>query len=181
MNAGPQERELRESARLLVRSGLSAPDEVDARFRELVSTQFPGPDGAILATAWLHAARREWRSEAESWPTPTDHERWVAAVDDCLAHDVLVLPGTESLADVRAAVDSAGRALRGVLWFSEQAVFHAIDHGVLEVGLRHGTGAPANEGDPLSNALLAVLQNTGLQARAVPGGLQVSMHWCRRP
>lgn len=181
METNPHEHELRESARLLIRCGLGEEVELEAEFRALVEAQMPGSDAAILARAWWAGARRAWESDADRWPVPADHARWEDALGECRRNDVVVLQGVSSLSEVRASVEDVGRSVRGVLWVTRDAVWHAIDHGVLEVGLRHGNGAPVEDGDPLSSAVVTVLGRAGLTARCVRGGLHVEMRWQRRP
>lgn len=176
------EMELRETARLLVRAGLDEAPDVEDSFTEMVRLQMPGTDPVVMARAWLHAARREWQRESEAWPGPTDHDRLSAAFDECRSHAVAVLEGTADLADVRRVVEASTPPLRGVAWFGRDEVFAALGRGVLAMGLRHGNGAPAGtEGDGLTAAVIGCLARHGLEARPVPGGVEVSTWWQRRP
>lgn len=181
MSQERDERELRETARLLVSAGLQTPSELLDRFTEMVRVQMPDTDPVIMGRGWLAAAKRERLAQAASWPDPSDHQRLAAALADCRSHQVEVLEGVDDLVEVRRVVEAAASPLRGVLWFSEQAVFDAIDSGALRAGLRHGTGAPVIEGDPLARAVVACLSGFGVAAQVVPGGLEVATWWQRRP
>jgi len=180
----PQDRdeaELRDLARLHVRAGLRSPDEQLEAMVEAVGTLMPGTDPQIMARAWLAAARRDLAAEGGAWEVPTDHDRLGAALAECEQHDVLVLPGVDGLTTVRERVESAGRPLRGVLWFSEPQVWHAVDHGVLEAGLRHGDGTPARGEDPLVAAVVGCLGRHGVRARWRDDHVEALVRWQRRP
>lgn len=180
---GPTDRdeaELRELARLHVWTGLRTPQEQLEAMVAAVGVQMPHTDPQVMARAWLVAAQREHARAAQGWPTPTDHDRLTAALAECRSRDVLVLPGEDDLARVRGAVEAAGRLLRGVLWFGEQAVWRAVTDSELELWLRHGTGVPAVEGDPLATAVVACLGRHGLQARWHEDRVVAAVRWQRR-
>lgn len=176
------ERELRDTARLLVRSGFESAEALEETFTEMVRLQMPDTDPSIMARAWLLAAHREWVRDAATWGVPTDHDRLTAAFDECRSHAVTVLAGVGDLAEVRRVVEASTPPLRGVLWFGREAVFDALGTGVLLVGLRHGNGAPVEvEGDPLGAAVAGCLERHGMASRPVVGGLEVATWWQRRP
>ena len=181
MTQGREEQELRDTARLMVRAGLAPAEQQEADLAALVARLMPETDPTVLARAWLHAARRQHAQEAAGWSSPTDHDRLRAAMTECARHGVAVLAGVDDMAVVRARVEGAEPPLRGVTWFSERAVWHAIDHGTLEAGLRHGTGHPVQPDDPLAVAVLGCMERHGLRARVRPGVLEVSCWWQRRP
>lgn len=181
MAAERDEAELRELARLHVWAGLRSPNDRLAAMVRAVEVQMPGTDPQVMARAWLVAAERELARASGAWVGPTDHDRLSAALGECTEHDVVVLQGVDDLAQVRAAVEAAARPLRGVLWFGEQAVWHAVTDGVLELWLRHGTGAPAAAGDPLAAAVLACLDRHGVRARWQEDRILAEVRWLRRP
>lgn len=174
------EAELRELARLHVWAGLRSPEERLDAMVQAVEVQMPGTDPRVLARAWLVAAERELARASEAWDVPTDHDRLSAALGECEEHDVLVLRGVDDLAQVRAAVEAAAGPVRGVLWFGEQAVWHAVTAGVLELRLRHGTGAPAAAGDPLATAVVACLGRHGVRAHWREDRVVAEVRWQRR-
>lgn len=175
------EAELRELARLHVRAGLRSSDEVAAAMVRAIEVQMPGTDPRIMARAWVVAAERELVAEATGWTAPTDHDRFTAALAECREHDVAVLEGVDDLQRVRAAVEESPTPLRGVLWFGEQAVWHAVVHGSLELELRHGNGIPATCEDPLTVAVLKCLDRHGVDARWHEGRVEARLRWQRRP
>jgi hypothetical protein len=69
----------------------------------------------------------------------------------------------------------------GVAWFTPTDVWHAIDAGMLEVNLWHGTTANAAPGDELLEQALSAFAEAGLAAHFDEGRIEVAAHWQRRP
>ncbi|MFC6154694.1 DUF6891 domain-containing protein [Nocardioides yefusunii] len=181
MSESRAERDLRDSARLMVRAGLVPETEQEQVFAAMVAELMPDTDPTIMAKGWLLAARREYRTEAAAWTAPTDHDRLRAAMSECQRHDIPVLAGVDDVAEVRNRVEQAPTPLRGIIWFSERAVWDAVLGGRLELGLRHGTGHPVQPGDQLAAAVLGCLERHGLQGVVRPGAVDVACSWQRRP
>ena len=174
------ERELRAFARLQVRAGLLSEADQLTEVTEAVAAEMPGTDAAILARAWLAAARKELLAEQATWPQTTDVDKLRAAFVECRQHGVKVLAGVEDHWAARRVLDEEADQLRGVIWFLPTDVWHAIDHGMLELNLWHSSGANAAEGEPLLAGVLACLQRHGLRARFDEGRIEVAAHWQRR-
>ena len=67
-----------------------------------------------------------------------------------------VLPGVEDHWAAKAELDrlaAAGATPRGIAWFTAADVWHAVDHGMLEVNLWHGSTANVAPGDALLTAV----------------------------
>ncbi len=178
------EQHVREFTRACVRAGLLTTDELHREVREAITAELPGrPDAAGLADAWVSEAREALRVDQESWPEATDYERLQSAFAELAVLDVEVLQGVEDhwvakqLLDDRAA---AGIPPRGVAWFTAPDIWHAVDEGMLEVNLWHGTTANAAPGDDLLSGVLGVLERHGLAARFDEGRIEVDAHWHRR-
>ncbi|MBE7324311.1 hypothetical protein IEQ44_06570 [Nocardioides sp. Y6] len=178
---GRDEAELRDLARLHVRAGLRSGDDLRATMVEAVEVQMPGTDADVLARAWVAAAQRDLAAEAATWSAPTDHDRLVAALDECRDHGVVVLVGVDDPARVRAAVEAAPATPRGALWFGEQAVWRSVDDAVLTLGLHHPDGSLAGPQSPFTVAVLACLARHGITARWHEGRLEARVRWQRRP
>ena len=174
------EAELRDFARLQVRAGLLSPEEQYDAVREAVAVEMPQTDAAILARAWLVAARKDQAAVEARWPEVTDHDRLEAAFAECVEHGVPVLQGVADHWAATEHLDACDPKPRGVLWFTQPDVWHAVDEGMLEVNLWHGTGANVAEGDHLLTAVLSCLQRHGLRARFDEGRIEVAAHWERR-
>ncbi len=128
--------------------------------------------------------RAELAADAAGWPATTDYDRLQAAFAELAAADVVVLQGCEDHWSAKADLDrrtAAGATPRGIAWFMPADVWHAIDHGMLEVNLWHGSTANAAPGDPLLDDVLAAFARHGLSAHFDEGRIEVSAHWHRRP
>ena len=175
------ERDLRDHALLLVRAGLLDPHEQQEAMVEAVALQLPDTDATILARAWLAAATKQLRAAGESWDQVTDHDQLQAALAECAANGVQVHQGVAPEA-LRERVESARTTHpRGVLWFAPEAVYQALEAGVLNASLRQLDGGVPAAQDPLVGAVLSCLERHGLRARWHEQQLQVATWWRRRP
>ena len=178
------ERQVREFARACVRSGLL--DDAGLYDEVLLAIRSELPDTAdpeTVARSWIHECRAELDADQRDWPETTDYDRLQAAFAELEAGGVAVLQGCEDhwaakrLLEERAA---AGAPPRGVAWFTQPDVWHAIDEGMLEVNVWHATTANVAPGDPLLEHVVGVLERHGLPAHYDEGRVEVSAHWHRR-
>ncbi|MGI9157967.1 MAG: DUF6891 domain-containing protein [Marmoricola sp.] len=183
----PVDEELQDYARLLVRAGFLDGEQMRAEVVSAIGAEMPGlavMDAQVLARAWLGGAAAQLRRDASSWPAQTDHDVLQAVFTECAEHEVPVLQGVEDHWSAKAELDrlaGEGRAPRGVVWFTAADVWHAVDHGMLEVNLWHGSTANAAPGDPLLDAVLSCFARHGLAAHFDEGRIEVGAHWQRRP
>jgi hypothetical protein len=175
------EAELRDFARLQVRAGLLTPEQQYADVRDAVAAEMPHTDAAILARAWLAAAGQDLQQVQAGWPEVTDHDRLRAVFAECAEHDVPVLQGVEDHWAAKRHLEESTPRPRGVLWFTQPDVWHAVDEGMLEVNLWHATTANVAPGDALLTSVLGCFARHGLQARFDEGRIEVAAHWQRRP
>jgi len=170
--------DLRDFARLQVRAGLYDADRQLAEVVQAIAADLPHTDAPALARAWLTAERAVVRVEQDDWPVPTDHDRLQEAFAGLERADIVVLQGVQ---DHWAATDLLTREKhRGVAWFTHSDVWHAIDEGMLEVNLWHGSTANAAPGDVLLEEALAAFAGAGLAAHFDEGRIEVTAHWRRR-
>jgi len=165
----------------VLRSGLDEPDAFRQLLVEAIRADHPELDSESTATAWIASASDAWRSEAGTWPEVTDHDRLTGAFSSLEAAGIAVLPGC---ADHWAARDELARSEptpRGIAWFTPQDVWHAVDEGMLEVNLWHGSTANAAPGDPLLDEVIATFAEAGLDAHFDEGRIEVAAYWQRRP
>jgi len=174
------EGELRDFARLQVRAGLLTLQEQYDEVVAAVRAEMPDTDADVLTRAWLAAARQQLQRDQAEWPAETDHDRLTAAFAECEAHDVPVLQGVADHWVAQRHLDTAATTPRGVAWFTPSDVWHAIDEGMLEVNLWHGTSANVAPGDHLLDAVLGCLGRHGLPAHFDEGRIEVSAFWRRR-
>jgi hypothetical protein len=150
-----------------------------AEVAAVVAEDHPDLDVASTALAWIGEAEARWRADAATWPALTDHDRLQQALAELAGRQLLVLQGC---ADHWAARDAlTGTPSRGVLWFTPPDVWHALDEGMLELNLWHGTTANAAPGDALLDEVLATLHRHGLGAHFDEGRIEVAVRWRRRP
>jgi hypothetical protein len=166
----------------LVRSGLGTPEDLHDQVVEAIRADLPAVDDAEqLATAWIDEARAAWTEDAATWPAETDHdrlERVFTALEDA---GVVVLAACPDHWAARDLLATAVPAPRGVAWFTPPDVWHAVDEGMLEVNLWHGTTANAAPGDALLDDVLAAFDAEGLSAHFDEGRIEVAAYWQVRP
>jgi hypothetical protein len=183
MATDPQaEHHVRDFARVCVRAGLLSTEEMQAEVVEVIRTELPDRAGEAddLARAWLTEAHDRAREDQRNWPESTDYERLQSAFAEMELLDVSVLQGCEDRGAATRLIeesDAAGAGLRGVAWFTPSAIWHAVDEGMLEVNLWHGTTADVAPDDDLLYDVLGILEKHGLVARFDEGRIQVDAHW----
>ncbi len=163
----------------LVRSGLGTPDEVHALVAEAIAADHPGLASEETARDWIAAAVEDWHAQAASWPAVTDYDRLQQVFATLDAVDVAVLQGCTDHWSARDELTRSPR--RGIAWFTAPDVWHAVEEGMLEVNLWHGTTANAAPGDALLDEVLAVFAEAGLGATFDEGRIEVAAFWQRRP
>ncbi|WP_109508834.1 DUF6891 domain-containing protein [Nocardioides speluncae] len=177
------EQDLQDFARLQVRAGLLSEADALREVVEAISAELPGIDAQVLARAWLAKARADLRGDQAAWPEVTDYDRLQSVFAECEPHDVRVLQGVDDHWSAKAELDrltAADSQPRGLAWFTQTDVWHAIDDGMLEVNLWHGTTANVAPGDSLLTAVLSCFGRHGLKAHFDEGRIEVAAHWHRR-
>jgi Domain of unknown function (DUF6891) len=176
---------LRAFARVQVRSGYlsdqSVRDEVAEAAREDLARD--ADNAAVLAGEAVDAEITALVLEQESWPQTTDVDRLQAAFAELEAGGLVVLAAVEDHWDATAALtrlDEAGESAAGVLFFTHTDVWHAVDHGMLELNLWHGDTANVAVGDDLLRLVLQTLGRHGLSATFDEGRIETTLTWQRR-
>ncbi len=177
------EERVRDFARAQVRAGLLDDGAVLREVTEAVAHDQGATEPAAVAAALVSEARDELVAEQSTWTDPTDHARLQAAFDDLAAADVVVLQAVEDhwVADGelrRRAAD--GEPTRGVVWFTAPDVWHAVDHGMLELNVWHADSANVAPGEPLLDLVIDTLARHGLPAHFDEGRVEVTAAWQRR-
>ncbi len=176
---------LRAFARVQVRSGYlsdaSVRDEVAEAAREDLSRS--PQEAASLAGQVVDAEVAALLADQEGWPQTTDVDRLQAAFADLESHGLLVLAACDDHWDATAALtrlDEAGESVPGVLFFTHTDVWHAVDHGMLELNLWHGDTANVAVGDDILRLVLQTLGAHGLSAVFDEGRIETTLAWQRR-
>ena len=178
----PGER-VRDFARVQVRGGLLDDQAVDVEIAEAAAEDLGAEDALTYTHRILAEVRAELIREQAGWPDVTDYDRLQEVFAELARRDVVVLQGTDDhWAATRELerLDEAGRRVRGIAWFTAPDVWHAIDHGMLEVNLWHGDSANAASGDALLAEAIEVFAEHGLAAHFDEGRIEVAAFWRRR-
>jgi hypothetical protein len=165
----------------LVRSALWSDEDVRDRAVAAIASDHPQLAADETADAWIAEAQVAWRADAASWPEVTDHDRLLDAFGRLEQQGIVVLAGIEDHWVARDELERRTPVPAGIAWFTPTDVWHAIDAGMLEVNLWHGTTANAAPGDDLLEAALAAFASAGLAAHFDEGRIEVTARWQRRP
>lgn len=177
------EAHVREFTRSAVRSGLLGDRQLHDEVLLAITSELPSvEEPGALARQWIAEFREELRRDATAWPEVTDYDRLQAAFTALEKSDVAVLQGCEDHWAAKALLDDrAGRPPRGVAWFTQPDVWHAIDEGMLEVNVWHPNTANVAPGDALLDEVVAVFEAHELPAHFDEGRIEVTAFWQRRP
>lgn len=177
----PYER-VRDFARVQVRAGLLNDDALLAEVVSVVAADLPAEDPTTAAAAILGLVRAELLAEERAWRSPTDHERLLAAFSALEQERVIVLQAVEdhwvANAELRRRA-AAGEATVGVVWFTAPDVWHAVDHGMLELNVWHPDTANVAPGEPLLDLVVSTLAAHGVAGHFDEGRVEVAAHWQR--
>jgi hypothetical protein len=178
-----REEDVREFTRSCVRAGLLDQSALYDEVTLAVRTELPhlASQADVLARTWIAEFTQELRRDQQTWPETTDYDRLQAAFDELGSLDVVVLQGCDDHWAAKGVLDDRGdHRPRGVAWFTPPDVWHAIDEGMLEVNVWHGTTANVAPGDALLDEVVAVFARHGLSAHFDEGRVEVAAHWQRR-
>ncbi len=177
--------QLRGYARVQVWSGYADDDALRRDVLEAVLDEVADEQEAVAYTDELiRDARAELVEAAAGWPAQTPYDRFQQAVRALESHDIVVL---EACADHWAADAElrrhaeTGNPLRGIAYFTPADVWHAVDHGMLEVNVWHADTSNVRKGDELIIRVQSVLAEHGLRSVFDEGRLEVTLAWQRRP
>jgi Domain of unknown function (DUF6891) len=175
---------LRDFTRLQVRAGLLDDEAMQAEITAAIRAELPRqPDPETTARQWIDGWRDELTTEQQTWPSPTDHERLVACFEQLVENGVVVLQAVDDHWSATAELerlDRTGTRPLGIVWFTQPDVWHAIDHGMLELNIWHGDTANVAPGDFLLDLVLERLAAQGLDAHFDEGRVEVAAFWQRR-
>ncbi|MCW2784178.1 MAG: hypothetical protein JWP74_695 [Marmoricola sp.] len=173
--------DLRSWVGTLVRSGLGTSQDVLDQVVEAVRADLGPDDAADRAARWIAEAEADWVADAATWPDVTDYDRLQRTFAALDAGGIAVLQGCIDHWAARDLLAGTDPAPRGVAWFTPPDVWHAVDEGMLEVNLWHGSTANAAPGDQLLGDVIAAFAAADLEAHFDEGRIEVSAFWQRRP
>ena len=172
-------RELRGLARVLVRSGYADHAAVTAALTEAVQEDAPSMDAAALVPLLIGEAFMDLRAEAADWPATTDPDRLDAVLAELESRGVVVVRYTADHHAARQVLEAAADP-KGLVFFTDTDVWHAVDFGMLELKLWHPDTANVAPGEPLLDDVLALLNERDLPAVFDEGRIEVTLTWQRR-
>ena len=172
-------RELRGLARVLVRSGYADHAAITDALTEAVQEDAPSMDAAALVPLLIGEAVMDLNAEAASWPETTDPDRLDAVLAELETRGVVVVRYTTDHHAARRALEAAEDA-KGLVFFTDTDVWHAVDFGMLELKLWHPDTANVAPGEPLLEDVLALLNRHDLPAVFDEGRIEVTIDWQRR-
>jgi hypothetical protein len=177
--------QLRTYAKVQVWAGYRPAGEVRAEVYDAVLDEVREPDEAASLTAALIAeASAALDAAARDWPSVTAFDRLQAAFAEIEASDVVVLQACEdhwSANELLRQRSAQGKTPWGIAYFTLSDVWHAVEHGMLEINLWHGSSANVAEGDDLLDFLQRTLADHGISSVFDEGRIEVGVAWQRRP
>ncbi|WP_433159275.1 DUF6891 domain-containing protein [Kribbella sp. CA-247076] len=172
-------RELRGLARVLVRSGYADHAAITAALTEAVREDAPAMDPAALVPLLIGEAVIDLDAEAAGWPETTAPNRLDAVLDELERRGLVVVRYTSDHHAARRELEAAADP-KGLVFFTDTDVWHAVDFGMLELKLWHPDTANVAPGEPLLDDILALLNENGLPATFDEGRIEVTIDWQRR-
>lgn len=177
--------QLRNYARVQVWSGFQPLEEVQADVLAAVRAEVADPaEAQRLATEYIEAAEQSLDAAAGSWQQITEFDRLQAALTELEAAGVVVLQACEdhwAAQEMLQTLAAAGARPRGIAYFTHTDVWHAVDHGMLEINLWHGDSANVAPGDELLADVQDALSRNGIHSLFDEGRIEVTVAWQRRP
>jgi hypothetical protein len=174
---------LHDYARVQRRAGFLDASALLADVTQIAAEDVDPESAQRLAREAIAAAEAAYETEQSDWPAITDYDRLQGAFEDLERRGIVVLQAVEdhwtaaSLLEQRAA---GGAPPRGVAWFTAPDVWHAVDHGMLELNVWHGDSANVAPGDALLDEVVELLAAHGLAGHFDEGRIEVAAYWQRR-
>lgn len=173
--------ELADYARLVVRAGYSHRAQVQMEVGNVVRAELADATEAdALADRLVAQAETDLAADTATWPARTDNDALADALTSLSERGFVVLEHCQDHFDATRALRAAPEA-RGVVFFTETDVWHAITDGMLELKVWHADSAAVVEGEPELEAVLDTVRRAGLPAVFDEGRVEVTMTWRRRP
>ncbi len=173
------DRELRGLARVLVRSGYADRAAVTAALTEAVQEDAPSADPAQLVPELIAQALADLEADAATWPAETDTDRLDAVLAELESLGLVVVRYCADHHEAREVLESAADP-KGLVFFTDTDVWHAVDFGMLELKVWHPDMANVAPGEPLLDDVLALLRKRDLPAAFDEGRIEVTVNWQRR-
>jgi hypothetical protein len=146
---------------------------------EAVQEDAPSMDAATLVPLLIGEAVMDLNSEAAEWPATTDPDRLDAVLAELEKQGMVVVRYTSDHHAARQVLEAAAKP-KGLVFFTDTDVWHAVDFSMLELKLWHPDTANVAPGEPLLEDVLALLRQYDLPAVFDEGRIEVTLDWHRR-
>jgi hypothetical protein len=177
--------QLRNYARVQVWSGFRPLDEVRADVLEAVLDEVSDrAEAQRLTTEFVEVAEESLAAAMTTWPSVTEFDRLQASLTELEAAGIAVLQACEdhwAAQELLQTLAAAGARPRGIAYFTHTDIWHAVDHGMLEINLWHGDSANVAPGDDLLADVQETLARNGIDSLFDEGRIEVTVAWQRRP
>lgn len=172
-------RELRGLARVLVRSGYADRAAVTAALTDAVQEDAPAADSDTLVPELIDEALLDVSADAKGWPDETDPDRLDVVLAELESLGIVVVRYCADHHEARQALEAAA-APKGLVFFTDTDVWHAVDFGMLELKVWHPDTANVAPGEALLDDVLALLHERDLPAVFDEGRIETTLTWQRR-
>jgi hypothetical protein len=172
-------RELRGLARVLVRSGYADRTAVTGALTEAVQEDAPSADAAVVVPELVDEAVSALALDAADWPAETDPDRLDVVLAELESLGVVVVRYCTDHHEARKALEAAVDP-KGLVFFTDTDVWHAVDFGMLELKVWHPDTANVAPGEALLDDVLALLRGRDLPATFDEGRIETTLTWQRR-
>ncbi|MBA2574914.1 MAG: hypothetical protein H0V02_09040 [Nocardioidaceae bacterium] len=177
--------QLRTYTRVQVRSGFKSDEQVRADVFDAAMDEVKDPaEAQRLTDEFVVAETADLAREAANWSGNTQFDDLQAAFEDLEARDIVVLRACEdhwSAQEVLQRRAEEGKRPWGIAYFTHPDVWHAVEHGMLEINVWHGSSANVAAGDELLTFVHDTLARHGIASLFDEGRIEVSVTWQRRP
>nr|WP_238351172.1 hypothetical protein [Kribbella shirazensis] len=163
----------------MVRSGYADHAAITAALTEAVREDAPAMDASALVPLLIGEAVIDLDAEAAGWPATTDPDRLDAVLTELESRGLVVVRYTSDHHAAREALEAAADP-KGLVFFTDTDVWHAVDFGMLELKVWHPDTANVAPGEPLLEDVLALLRRHDLPAVYDEGRIEVTLDWHRK-
>jgi len=176
--------QLKTLARVQVWSGYKDAADVRADLLDAVLDEVKDPaEASGLVDEYVAQAERDRAEAASSWPSVTAYDRLQAAFTDLRSAGMIVLEACEDhwAADeaLKRAADE-GHPPAGIAYFTHADVWHAVEHGMLELNVWHASSANVAPGEELLQLVQRTLARYDIDSLFDEGRIEVTIAWERR-
>jgi len=177
--------QVRTFARCQVWSGYRSDAQVRADVYEAALAEEGDAGRAAALTDELVAdARDELAAACVGWTSPDSFGRLQQAIAQLRANGVVVLEAIDDHWTASATLErlaSAGLVPAGIAYFTLPDVWHAVEHGMLEINVWHADTANTAPGDALLDLVLQTLRDNDIAAVFDEGRIEATLAWERTP